>query len=389
MALSTPDGQLRDKAIAPALQSLQVRIGTVFRPGALVAHRIGSKLLEVPLSGSPRTDLIICGTYVGKFIFTASSTDDGFGGALDPVTGLPQVVQYEPGSTGWFATGTAGNQITDAMKDEACWAYDDDTLYATSAGSTLSVAGRVLGVAPNGHPHAGRVAVYIPGVPNDWAFTNSADAVTSFANLLAGTANGEGASLVGIEDAGSFTAATTVEAALAEIYQDLKSAQAHILVPIYALREVNATGDVTNTAGGGGVLSSDTTPVMRGDANNSAEIFWTTGNADPIGFSTSLPPDLDDTANVLVELEVSSGATDAATFGVASSWNGGAEVTDSASDALTLSATPHTITATIAAADVPASSKRLTLRLTPPAHATDTISVYSVRILYKRKLRTS
>ena len=43
----------------------------------------------------------------------------------------------------------------------------------------------------------------------------------------------------------------------------------------------------------------------------------------------------------------------------------------------------------VAAAHPLASAKRLTIRLTPPAHATDAISLYSARILYKRKLLTS
>lgn len=389
MALTTDLGQMRDKAVTPALRSLQARIGVVFRPGALVGHRIGSRLLEVPLSASARSDLIICGTFVGRSIFTASSTNDGGGGALDPVSGAPQIVQFEPGATGWFATGTSGNEVTAAMVDEVCWAYDDDTVYATNLTDTLSPAGRVLGVAPSGHPHAGRISIYIPGVPNDWAFIESADVLTSFENLLAGVGTGEGASLVGIEDAGTFTAETDVEAALQELYQNALTTQEALLIPLYAFREVSATGDVGNIAANGGVLASDTTPVQRGDANNSAEIFWATGNADPIGYSTSLPPDLDDTANVLLELEVSSGTTNEATIDVATSWDGGAEVTDSASDSGTNSATPHTVTATVAAADVPASAKRLTIRLTPPTHATDTISLYSARILYKRKLLTS
>lgn len=218
---------------------------------------------------------------------------------------------------------------------------------------------------------------------------SSAKVVGTDAITLAEASDAANAAGVPITDAGGFTSQTTVEGALQELYQDALSIQACIPINVYSFREVSAGGDVGNVAANGGILASDTTPIMRGDASSSAEISWATGDVDAIGTSFSLPPDLDDTANVSLELEVASGSTDAATMGVATSWNGGSEVTDSADDSGTKSATPHTITATIAAADVPASAKRLTIRLTPPTHGSDAISLYSARLLYKRKLRTS
>lgn len=62
---------------------------------------------------------------------------------------------------------------------------------------------------------------------------------------------------------------------------------------------------------------------------------------------------------------------------------------DSASDAGTLSATEHAITATIAAADIPAGANRVTFRITPPAHAADAINLTGARLNYKRKLLTA
>ncbi len=157
-----------------------------------------------------------------------------------------------------------------------------------------------------------------------------------------------------------------------------------IPVSLYSLREVNATGDVANIAGNGGILASDTTPIMRGDAANSAEVVWVTGDVDPVGFQISLPTTADGTVAAYLDLEVYSGTTNAATMGVASSWNGAAEVTDSASDVGTNSATAHTITATIAAADIPDAPTRVTFRLTPPTHATDAIGLVGARLRFKR-----
>ena len=157
-----------------------------------------------------------------------------------------------------------------------------------------------------------------------------------------------------------------------------------IPVSLYSLREVTSGGDVGAIAANGGILASDTTPIMRGDAANSAEVVWVTGDVDPVGFQISLPTTADGTVAAYLDLEVYSGTTNAATMGVASSWNGAAEVTDSADDSATKSATAHTITATIAAADIPNAPTRVTFRITPPTHATDAIGLVGARLRFKR-----
>jgi hypothetical protein len=150
-------------------------------------------------------------------------------------------------------------------------------------------------------------------------------------------------------------------------------------------REVDGSGDVGNIAANGGLLASDTTPILRGSAAESFEIFWATGNVDPIALHITLPADFDGASNVTVDLWVRSGATDAATFTVESGWDDGALVSDSASDAATKSATLHKITATIAAADIPNTARLLTLALTPTnAHATDAYSLLGCAINFTR-----
>lgn len=150
-------------------------------------------------------------------------------------------------------------------------------------------------------------------------------------------------------------------------------------------RVVTSGGDVGDIAAIGGHLASDTTPILRGDANGSWEISWAADDVSPVGVQVTLPPDFDDTANATVDFVVYSGATDAATLGLASSWNGGTEVTDSADDAGTKSATRHTITATIAHGDIPAGATHVTFRITPPAHASDAIQLTGVRVNYTPK----
>lgn len=157
-----------------------------------------------------------------------------------------------------------------------------------------------------------------------------------------------------------------------------------ILLSLNDFREVDASTDVSNVVANGGLLASDTTPILRADAAESWEISWATGNADIIAAQISLPHDIDGASDVLVKLTVSSGSTDAASFTVESGWDGAALISDSADDSATKSATKHEVTVTIAAADVPALPANLTLILTPPAHATNAIQLHGVRLQYER-----
>lgn len=147
---------------------------------------------------------------------------------------------------------------------------------------------------------------------------------------------------------------------------------------LYDFREVSSAGDVGNITANGGILASDTTPILRGDAAETQEIVWATGNADPIACHITLPPTFSGAAVATVDLWVYSGATDAASFTVETGWDGGALVSDTADDSTTKSATLHKITATVAAADIPNAARLLTLILTPPTHASDAIALLGV-----------
>lgn len=143
-------------------------------------------------------------------------------------------------------------------------------------------------------------------------------------------------------------------------------------IALTSWREVTTGGAVGNAAANGGILASDTTPVLGVDANEGMQISWATGNVDDIATSITTPARMDITRDAYLDLWVLSGTTNAATMVVETSDNGSAKVTDSASDASTLSATLHKITATIAAGDI-AAGATLTINLTPPTHATDAI----------------
>lgn len=153
-------------------------------------------------------------------------------------------------------------------------------------------------------------------------------------------------------------------------------------------READANADVGAIAANGGILASDTTPIMRGASSLiTQEISWAASNSDPIVAQVTLPEDFDGRSEVIFEFWVNSGTTDAVSFTVATSWDGGATVSDtSSSDTATKSATTHKVTATVAAADIPDNAAFLTVLLTPGAHTTNAIQLQGVRGLYTQKV---
>lgn len=154
---------------------------------------------------------------------------------------------------------------------------------------------------------------------------------------------------------------------------------------LYDLRETDANGDVGAIVANGGVLASDTTPILRGASGLiSQELSWAASNSDPVVAQLALPDDFSGKEDVLVDLWVNSGTTDAATVEVKSSWDAGATVTDTATDSAK-SATTHKITARISAADIPDNATRLTLMFTPAAHTTNAVQLEAFRVLYVPK----
>lgn len=160
-------------------------------------------------------------------------------------------------------------------------------------------------------------------------------------------------------------------------------------ISLYDWREVDANGDVGDATANGGLLASDTTPILRGATTTERqEISWATGDEDPIACHLPLPPDFSAGDDVLIELDVSSGTTDAASFVVQTGWQGSssAPVSDTADDSETLSASEHRITVRIAHADIPAGARHVTVQLTPPAHATNAIQLHNAELTFVRKV---
>lgn len=332
--------------------SVKMKGSTTIYKGSMVALSGGYALPAAATNG-----------LVGYGVAAETKTNDGSDG--------DESIRVKFGVFGFATKG--GDAPTAANVGGKVFMHDDSTVKATVG--TSGEAGVLIEVDSAG------VAWVAMGY-----LISPADSLTS----LASTANGAGASLVGIEDAGAFTSSANVEAALAEIYQHLKTAQQSIPIPLTAFREVDSNGDVGNTAANGGLLASDTTPIFRADAAESLEINWAAGNSDIISAQLTLPTDFDGSANATLDLWIyGAGTTDAGTFSVLTSWDGAAQVTDTADDSATKSTSVHKITATIAAADIPDTAHRVSIQLVLGTHATDAINLVAARLNYKRKLLTS
>jgi len=194
-----------------------------------------------------------------------------------------------------------------------------------------------------------------------------------------------------LADAGSLITATTIEAALQEAFQHIQSAQSFIPIPLHAVRETTNL-DVGNIVANGGILASDTTPIL--EAINAAtdgcqRILWANTNNDQITFQTPLPPDLNVGADVVVHFRIASGGTtDAVGFTLASYFNE-ADTAVADTSGTNQTTTYAEVVATIAAADVPTGAQTLTIGLTPVAHTTDTLACTAIWIEYTRTTLTS
>lgn len=195
------------------------------------------------------------------------------------------------------------------------------------------------------------------------------------------------AASVSIADGDGHTSESTVEAALAEIYAHIDTAQAFIPVSLTELREVSS-GDVANTAGNGGVLASDTTPILEainGVTDGCQRLNWATSDSDAVMLQKPLPPDLNTSADIVLHFRASSDGTNNPELNIASWFNEGDTKVEDATAAISV-ATYTEYTATIAAADVPAGAQILTSIITPATHAQDALYLTGVWIEYTRKL---
>jgi len=208
---------------------------------------------------------------------------------------------------------------------------------------------------------------------------------TDLTSHLGDSADAHDASAISVLDSGTFTAATEVEAALAELYQNAITIQGFIPVPLTTLMESDATNVVD-------YLGKATTPILdmtTGDTDSGLTLEWALSENDAVIFQTPLPPNLLDTADLILHVRAYMGGTsDTPVIDIDTYFNEGDTKVSDATAAIT-GVTPAEYIATIGNADVPTGAQTITIELTPAAHTTDSLFVSAIWLEYKTKLNAS
>ncbi len=168
----------------------------------------------------------------------------------------------------------------------------------------------------------------------------------------------------------------------------------YIPLDLFSVRE--AISNVLQAAadgsalGSGGILATDTTPILQrinGATDKAARISWVATDQGEIQFApVTYPPDLDDTAAVVVHLLVYKDANMDATASIAVGYFEG--IGDTNAGGSTAAITETTLaekTVSIAAGDVGAHPNVATITLIPAAHANDAIYCMGAWVEYTRK----
>lgn len=164
-------------------------------------------------------------------------------------------------------------------------------------------------------------------------------------------------------------------------------ATGYIPLPLAQARIIASNDISAKNAADGGLVSLDTDPTFKrinGATDKNLRLAWAAASVIPITWGFDYPPDLDDTAVVLVHLLCGmAGATDTPVLGVA--YFEGVGDTNAGGNTAALAATVADKTVTIAAADIGTYPNSASVTITPPAHATDAIYLYGAHIEYTRK----
>ena len=185
----------------------------------------------------------------------------------------------------------------------------------------------------------------------------------------------------------------------ADLRTDLKSVQVFIPLDLFGFREI-ATNAIQNLAAHGGLLASDSTPVLErvnGDTDRALRIRWAAAVVDEIAHRPiPLPPDLNPASDVVVHLMLArSGTTDDCDIDILAYENGaGAYAADTEMGGKTaaLTGAANLVTEVIVAlgaSDIGGHPSVLNLSLLPDAHGTDAIHLFGGWVEFTRMLRTT
>lgn len=412
-ALSVADLERMTETLGllPARGTYPIAANTKIYKGSLVGLNSSGQAI-------PATAFATCKRVVGK----ASSTYDNRTGSTLGGLAAAVNVEVEFGAFNW-ANSAAGDAIAADDIGKLAYAVDDQTVALTSNGGLRPIAGIITEFKATNY--GGTAVPFVWSSPIVPVFY---DTLTT----LASTANAEGASLIGLEDVGTYFDTDNVEAALQQIIADLaavtathganmigfqdsgdKTAAATVDAALDALFvegtstlgvvEIplgdiyDADGDRAKFANGGadGVTIADSKAVCY-RINNSAN-----PPHNLTGFG--VPHDADVTANMTLKFMVSkSGATvgDATTIDVEAfnQVNGLLHDADAdyggTTDAVVgdvAAKTLDVLSLTLALANLPAAGSRVSLTFHPTdgTLGTDDLMIHRMWVEFTRKLRTS
>ncbi len=178
----------------PPLAYLPVAASTKIYQGALVVLNSGG----YAAGGTSATSLIAVGRAEQTADNTAGSNGDIY-------------VLVRQGVFKWDVNGTS---MSVTSRGSLCWVYDDHTVTLTS--TSRSIAGTVFDFDADG----GAWVYTAYAAPIDGSTISSvASDLSQYESDVASTSSLKGAALVGINDTASLITATTVEAALQEIFK--------------------------------------------------------------------------------------------------------------------------------------------------------------------------
>ena len=165
----------------------------------------------------------------------------------------------------------------------------------------------------------------------------------------------------------------------------------YIPISLIDTREV-AANVIQNAAANGGILASDTTPVLErvnGATDKALRISWAAANVDEITWCFSYPPDLDDSENVEVHIiAASAGATNSPVIAI-NYFEGVGDTNAGGNTGAVTGTTPAEYSVTITAANIGTHPNFASISMIPAAHGTDALRLYAVWIEYTRLLKSS
>jgi len=266
-------------------------------------------ILLTPPGSAPATGTryLINGVGTGAFAGQDYDIAEYNGATYDfttPTTGTFVSVDDETDGIYYFGgTGPWVKKEFEALSASlGCEIVASDIRLDMLAGGGLKLTGNEVGVEPNDFAGAGLVDDGSDNLAVDFSTTfNDAKAVK--AEDLNSVVNGEGASIIGIEDAGAYTSETTVEGALQELYGEI----------------AGGIGGVEYTVGAGGVTKGDLVYIS---ANNTVLPYTTITTAQAVIGVADATVTAGSTVKVLANDSVLAGVVVGATAGTKYFWDG-------------------------------------------------------------------